>query len=181
MVHMSGAGPNVTIFTNGQSIEDQETQDAVNAAKAAGCKVESRKIVRLQRVEQGEIGLDVCLEDDEKVRLGFLADKPPTVANSQDMLVQSLGLEIGSDTLGSFIKRIAEPFGETSVKGCFVAGDLGTNAKQVTNAMLQGTMAGAGIATQLCTEAAAVALAKARAETLTAAEVESDDTTLCVR
>lgn len=182
MVHMSGAAkPRVTVFTNGQLADDPETREAVSAAEGAGCIFERREIAKLQRAGQGEIGLDVCLVDGERVRMGFLADKPPTVPTGQEMLVEGLGVEVGSDPMGSFIKRVAEPFGETSVKGCFAAGDMGTNAKQVTTAMLQGVMAGAGIATQLCTEAADLAISKARKGAQKEAEVEVVDTTLCVK
>ena len=160
---MSGAkNPNVTIFTNGALANDPEMKEAVNAAKGVGCIFETRKIAKFQRAPEGEIGLDVCLEDGERVRMGFLTDKPPTVPVGQKMLVEGLGVEVVSDPLGSFIKRVAEPFGETSVKGCFAPGDMGTNMKQVTTAMLHGAMASGGISMQLCAEAAELALAKVR-------------------
>ena len=161
LAHMSGAAnPNVTVFTNGPLSNDPELQEAVKAAELAGCVFESRKIAKLQRVSGAQIGVDVCFEDNEKVRLGFLFDKPPTVPVGQEMLVDGLGVEIGTDPFGSFVKRVGEPFGETNVKGCFVAGDLGTSMKQVTTAMLQGSFATGGLSMQLCAEAGELVLAK---------------------
>ena len=180
LVHLSGAAnPNVTIFTNGARGDSPELQEAVKAAKFAGCVLESRKIARLQQASDGQIGLDVCFDDNEKVHLGFLVDKPPTVPVGEKMLVEGLGVEVGTDLFGSFIKR-GEPFGETNVKGCFAAGDVGTSMKQVTTAMLHGGFAGAGISLQLCAEAGEFALSKVKKVNQKDVEVKNVDATSCV-
>ena len=181
LVHMSGiSSPKVTIFTNGELGNDPELQEAVNAAKFTGCVFDSRKVSEVQRASKGQIGLDVCFDNDEKARIGFLVDKPPTIPVGEEMLVQGLGVEVGTDPLGRFIKRVGEPFGETSVKGCFAAGDVGTSIKQVTTAMFQGGCAGAGISQQLCAEAAELALAKVRMVNQKDVEVKNVDATSCV-
>ena len=178
LVHMSGAADgNVNIFTDGPIAEDAELQEAVSAAKVAGCMFETRKIAKFQRALEGQTGLDVCFEGGEWSRVGFLADKPQTVPVGEKMLVEGLGVEIGTDPLGSFVKRVGEPFGETSVKGCFTAGDLGTNMKQVTTAMLHGTLASVGVSTQLCAEAAEEMLAKVRNVSKGKVQIEDVDTT----
>ena len=163
LVHMSGAeNPKVTIFTQGPlPSDDPELRSAAEAAKIAGCVFESRKVVKLERAPEGEEGLDVWFDDGYKSRMGFLADKPPTVPVGEKMLVEGLGVEIASDPLGSFVKR-TEPFGETSVKGCFAPGDMGTNWKQVTAAMMQGVTAAVGVSMQLCGDAAEEVLAKVK-------------------
>ena len=152
--HMSGTSPNVTIFTNGPLQSDPSLQEAAAAAKLAGCKFEYRKIRKLSRAPENEIGIDVHLEENHIIRLGFLADKPPTVAAGEQMLVDGLGIEIDRDWMGSFIKRVKEPFGETNVKGAFAPGDAGTNMKQTTTAVTHGVFAAVGVVQQLCGESA---------------------------
>lgn len=147
--------PNLTIFTNGPLPTDQDKPlaDAVSAAEFAGCKFEYRKVVKLTRLPAGddERGLDIHLADGDTIRLGFLADRPPTAVAGEQMLLDGLpGLEIERDWMGSYIKRVNEPFGETSIKGVFAPGDSGTNLKQVTVAMTQGTLAAVGVVQQVC-------------------------------
>ncbi|KAL2046710.1 hypothetical protein ABVK25_011624 [Lepraria finkii] len=159
--HLSGEKPNVTIFTNGPFGSDPALREAAKAAELAGCVFEESKIVKLDRLPDGQIGVDVRLEDGTVRRMGFLQDKPPTEAVGERMLVDGLEVEIAKDALGSFIKR-SEPFGETNVKGCFVVGDAGTSLKQVTVAVSQGILGAAGVSMQLCAAEAERALASVK-------------------
>lgn len=76
----------------------------------------------------------------------FLAHKPPTKLNGP--FAQQLALDLGP---GGDIK-ITPPFGTTSVKGVYAAGDCATPIKSVIQAMHMGTFAGVGIAHDLQAE-----------------------------
>ena len=172
--HLSGEKPNVTIFTNGPLGSDPALREAAKAAELAGCVFEERKIVKLDRLPDGQIGVDVRLEDGTVRRMGFLQDKPPTEAVGERMLVDGLEVEIAKDALGSFIKR-SEPFGETNVKGCFVVGDAGTSLKQVTVAVSQGILGAVGVSMQVCAAEAERALASVKQIEAEEVDVEKGD------
>ncbi|KAI6790451.1 hypothetical protein KC360_g5910 [Hortaea werneckii] len=145
--------PRVTIFANGKlEVKDDATCRALNIAKAKGAVVDERKIERFQHLPNGE-GMDIhFIDGEEPAHIGFLLDKPPTELNAAQ-IARSLGLEIQRDaTFGDEMLRRDEPFGESDVKGVFVAGDAGTPFKQVTTAMFHGTMAGVGVNMQLIAE-----------------------------
>ncbi|KAL9101635.1 MAG: hypothetical protein Q9163_003133 [Psora crenata] len=156
--HLGGEGADVTVFTNGPLPEDNALLEAVKAAESLGTRFETANIIKYERVPSPGIGIRVCLEDGRKISLGFLLDKPSTVPVGEEMLVEGLGVEIASDPLGRNIKK-NEPFGETSVKGCFVAGDAGSSLKHVTMAVTQGVGAAGGTQAQLCAEEAQDVLA----------------------
>ena len=142
--HLSGKKSNVTIFTNGPSSENPATKEALSAARSAGCVFDERLVVKLTRAPNEEQGVDVHFKDGRSLRTGFLVDKPPTEPVGQRMLVEGLGAEIIPSIFGHCVQR-NEPFGETNVKGCFVAGDAGTPMVQFTIAVAQGVMAAGGI------------------------------------
>ena len=174
-----GDKADVTVFTNGDLPHDDiPLQDAKKAAESLGIKFESRKIKAYERASAPDIGLDVCLEDGSKKRVAFIADKPPTVTVGEKMLVDGLGVEISNDPLGSYITR-HEPFGSTSVKGCFVAGDAGMSLKQVTMAVAHGVGAAAGAMRDLCTEEGEKALAAVKKADVEEVELPPTDVTLC--
>ena len=178
--HLSGDKPNVTIFTNGAHPEDTETKDAIAAARLAGCVLDSRIIDKLTRAPNDEKGVDIHFKTGGSKRMGFLVDKPPISPVGQEMLVDGLEVEIIPTMFGSCLKR-NEPFGETSVKGCFVAGDAGTPMTQVTIAVSQGVMAAAGISAQLCAEAGEKALASVKQVAVDEVEIAEEDATQCVK
>ncbi len=178
--HLSGDKPNVTIFTNGLVSEDPALKEAMNAARSAGCVVDERTIIKLTRALNGEKGVDVHFEDGESKRIGFLVDKPPTKPVGEQMLVDGLGVEIVPTKFGSCLKR-NEPFGETSVNGCFVAGDAGTPLTQVTFAVANGVAVAGGVSAQLCAEEAERALAAVQQIDVSEVEVLTKDTTQCLK
>lgn len=95
--------------------------------------IEERKIRRLETA--GHCGVNVVLEDGEKVYMGFLVHKPATMLVAED-LVNQLGIETEQNAMATMIKRV-EPWGATNVEGVFVAGDAGTFMTAVTIAMAQ--------------------------------------------
>ena len=179
IAHLSGDKSKVTFFTNGPLSTDSSLQEAVRAAKSVGCVFETRKIIKLDRAQDPAVGMDIQLEDGERKRVGFLVDKPPTEPVGAKMLVDGLGIEISSDWMGSFIKR-SEPFGETSCKGCFVAGDAGTSMKQITTAVSQGVGVAGGISMRLCAEEGEQALARVKGTRREEFKLEENDPTNCV-
>ncbi|TKA56766.1 hypothetical protein B0A49_12794 [Cryomyces minteri] len=143
---MSLSVPSITIFTNGSvNRSDKAVADALAVANAKGVTLDERKIAQLD--DAGDKGVDIVFEDGSRARAAFLVHKPPTGVVAAD-LVRELGVDIieGTDSL---VKR-NDPFGETNVKGVFVAGDAGTLLKQVMGGMAQGATAGAGIHNQRC-------------------------------
>jgi len=126
----------VTIFTDGPPSKDAAICQALEDATALDLKVEERKIKRLEPA--GELGVDVVLEDEEKVYMGFLVHKPVTTPVADD-IVESLGIEIEQSLMGKNIKS-SRPWCSTNVKGVFVAGDAGTPITNVLNAMASGKL-----------------------------------------
>ena len=178
--HLSGEKPNVTIFTNGPFPEDPATKEAMNAARSVGCVFDERIITKLTRAPKDEKGVDVHFRDGQNTRMGFLVDKPPTHPMGQQMMVDGIGVEIVPTMFGSCLKR-NEPFGETSVKGCFVAGDAGSPMTQVTLAVTQGVMVAGGVSTQLCAEEGERALTRVKRVAVDEVHVAEKDATQCLK
>lgn len=138
----------VTIFRNGSKERlDNGTEKALRVAKMKGAKVDDRRISRLVH-DPNQEGLQVVFEDGDSTLLGFLGHQPPTEVVAPD-LIEGLGVKILRDGRNGTLVKRNEPFGETNVKGVFVAGDAGTALKQFTTATMHGTFAGAGVAFQL--------------------------------
>ena len=148
--HLSGPSPKLTIFTNGKLSMDPSIQQSIEIAKARGCKIDQRIISRLERASGENIGMDIIFEDGERLRVGFLIDKPFTETVGREM-IESLGVEIASDPMGNFVKR-NEPFGETNIPGVFAVGDASMSMKHVTVAMSTGIAAAGGVSMQLVSE-----------------------------
>lgn len=125
----------VTIFSDGPiDASKTDMNDALEIARSSGCRIDERRIARL--VPSKAIGVNLEFQNGQKADVGLLVHKPPTALVSVAM-VQDLGVEIEQSPLGPIIKK-SEPFWETNVKGVFVAGDAGTQTKQVTIAMSSG-------------------------------------------
>ena len=145
--------PRVTIFSNGPISQDRTIQSALQTATALGATVDTRKISRLINNGDGDAdGIIIEFETGPSVTLGFLVHKPPTVNRAAD-LVEQLGLETVDESLGGHVK-VFDYFNETSLKGCFAAGDTMVMMKQVTVAMAEGVKAGAGVLKQIGEERA---------------------------
>ena len=173
--HQSTNNSAVTIFTDGPPSDDPAIQKGLDASKALEFIVEERKIKRLEAA--GDVGVNVVLEDGEKVYMGFLVHKPITTLVAED-LVDGLGIETEQSPMAKTIKR-HEPWGTTNVKGVYVAGDVGTPMTNVVGAMATGNIlsrssgsgivltastlgsfAAAAIAHELCDEDDEIALEK---------------------
>ncbi|KAE8155343.1 FAD/NAD(P)-binding domain-containing protein [Aspergillus avenaceus] len=143
MIHQMSAAP-LTIFLNGQSITKEEDRKALHVAKARGCKVDDRSIRRLSRnPTNGYIRIDFT--NGSQSEIGFLLHHP-SIMNRASALISELNLELVPE--GGHI-QVKNAVGETSVRGCFAAGDTATASKIVSVALAGGTMAGIGAARQL--------------------------------
>lgn len=149
--NLGGDPRKITVYTNGSLADDPKLREAISVAKALGCTIEIRTIIRLVRASHGESGVDVVFADGARQRVGFLVDKPLTEFVGRDMIVEGLGVEVIHDSTGTNLKR-SDPFGESNVKGVFVAGDAGAVLKHVTLATTTGVAAAGGISFQLCSE-----------------------------
>lgn len=142
--------PEVAILSNGPmdvGSVDEATRRALDIAKAKGATIDQRRIRKLVHLPDGE-GIGVEFEVGDSVKIGFLQHTPPTAIRAPE-LAEGLGVEIVPDVMGGRMLKRSEPFGETNVKGVFVAGDVGTLMKQFTFAMAQGVSAGGGVCIQL--------------------------------
>ncbi|KAJ5471183.1 FAD-dependent pyridine nucleotide-disulfide oxidoreductase [Penicillium desertorum] len=142
----------VTIYSNGPLSSDTSVQKALRTASASGVKIDERPIRRL--MNQGDtIGIE--FDDTQIITLGMLLHKPPTINRSQN-LIDQLGLAKMEQSAGVMVNPL---FCESSLPGCFVAGDGGQLLKQVAVAMGTGVRAASGVSFQLCNEEGARALA----------------------
>ncbi|RAL08515.1 FAD/NAD(P)-binding domain-containing protein [Aspergillus homomorphus CBS 101889] len=130
--HMSSAS--VTIFLNGQSPDNEKDKEALRVATARGCKVDDRLIRRLSR-DPANDGIIVEFVDGAQSRIGYLLHHPPTV-NRASGLISRLGLQLVQQGVHVQIN----PEGETSVRGCFAAGDTATQWKIVSVALADGSV-----------------------------------------
>lgn len=129
--------PDLTIFSNGPVSQDAAVQNALRTALASGAKLDERKVKKLINNGPGpEKGISVGFEDGSSVRLGMLLHRPPT-RNRAQKLIEQLGLKTRE---GSGEVEIDPVFGETSVKGCFSAGDTAELVKQVAVSMGAGEL-----------------------------------------
>ena len=137
--------PGVTIFGNGKlNPPDDQTKTALQEAKERGAKVDERKIAKLVQLEERN-GMEIHFEDGSSTRIGFLAHKPVTHVNGRH-IAEGLGVEVVPDGMGGDMFRRSEPFGESNVKGVYVAGDAGVMIKAFVFAMGHGVSAGVGVA-----------------------------------
>ncbi|KAJ4224620.1 hypothetical protein NW757_014319 [Fusarium falciforme] len=106
---------------------------------------DDREIASLALGAEGS-GITITFADGSSVQEAFLAHKPPTKLNGP--FAEQLGVELAPD--GDI--KVTPPFGATSVKGVYAAGDCATPRKNVIQAMQMGTFAAVGIAHDLQAE-----------------------------
>ncbi|KAF1988117.1 FAD/NAD(P)-binding domain-containing protein [Aulographum hederae CBS 113979] len=141
----------VTIFSNGPVSAATDIQSALAKAKARGVKIDERKIKRF--VDEGkapERGITIEFEEGECVSLGMLLHKPPTV-NVGQALIEQMSLETRPKETGGEVE-VKDMFQQTSLRGCFVAGDTASAMKSVVTAAAQGVAAAGGVNHQLCAD-----------------------------
>ncbi|KAF1735281.1 putative thioredoxin reductase [Beauveria bassiana] len=111
----------------------------------AAITTDDREIASLALGPQGS-GITITFADGSSVQEAFLVHRPPTKLNGP--FTAQLGVEL---TPAGDVK-VTPPFGATSVKGVYAAGDCATPMKNAMQAMHMGTFAGVGIAHDLQAE-----------------------------
>lgn len=131
----------VTIYTNGNDLSAQQLEVAIGPE--APVSVDSRPISRFV-LGANETGVTIHFEDGATKDEAFLAHKPTSRLKSS-FLAEQLGLELGP--MGDL--KISPPFGETTVGGCFAAGDNSSLLKTSPNAVNAGANSAAGVASHV--------------------------------
>jgi thioredoxin reductase len=126
----------VTIYTHGNDKVQQELQAAVGSK--AAITFDSRIIKGFSMPDDNSY-ITLTFEDGSTKDEAFLATKPKCVLRSKK-LAEDLGLEL---TPQGDIK-CTPPLGETSLTGCFAAGDSGHQFKSIPGAIHGGSNAAAG-------------------------------------
>lgn len=126
----------VTIYTNNNHALGAKLCSEI---QSRGIKVDERPVARLSMVGSGsQVRLDFA-NGSPPATEAFIASHPWVEQRAGDLVVQ-LGLELNE---GGVIK-VTAPYNETSVKGCFAAGDAATAMTIVVEAIQMGLMAGVG-------------------------------------
>ncbi|CAI6097772.1 unnamed protein product [Clonostachys chloroleuca] len=133
----------VNLYTNGNEKLAASLPAHIKSSKIV---LDPRPIESLSLVDGGP-QVRVNFADGTSRVEGFIVSHP-TVEQRAKYLTEQLGLE--TTPLGHVV--VEEPFKETSVKGCFAAGDMATPVSAVTQAMHMGTFAAIGTVSQLQAE-----------------------------
>jgi thioredoxin reductase len=134
----------VTIYTNGN---DSLHTEASSLFKSPKVTTDNRKIESYALKGDGP-AMTITFEDGSSKDEGFCVNQPKMAQRGP--FAEQLGLEMGE---GGLDIKAVPPFFETSVKGCFAAGDAATPMKSVLQAMYMGGLGGAGMVMQLGAEA----------------------------
>lgn len=130
----------VTVYTPGSTSIAETIQPLV---QKKGILVDARRIAKLIKSPTGA-NVTIVFEDASQVTHGFLVHKPKVILDVT--YAEALGLELAPS--GTELK-VTTPFNETTVKGCFVVGDMASPAKVVVAGLSSGTFAAAGVVMQL--------------------------------
>lgn len=131
----------VTIYTNGSTARAEAFKAAT--VQKEPFKTDSRRIRKFELGPTGS-GVLITFEDGSTRAEGFLAHKPIMRLRS-GTIAEQLGLE----TTPQGDIKVIPPFGETSVPGCFAAGDNSSTYKMVSNAIHAGALAASGVASHV--------------------------------
>ncbi|CAI6237990.1 unnamed protein product [Periconia digitata] len=131
----------VTIYTNGSTKRAESF--AAATVENEPFKVDSRRIAKFELGPTGS-GVLITFEDGSTRAEGFLAHKP-IMKLRNTYLAEQLGLE----TTPTGDIKVIPPFGETSVPGCFAAGDNSSTFKMISNAIHAGALAASGVASHV--------------------------------
>ncbi|KAJ4320399.1 hypothetical protein N0V84_005893 [Fusarium piperis] len=129
----------VTVYSNGNESILEGVRAKLHSSKI---NYDNRIVKSFQLVDNGP-AVKITFEDGSSKVEGFVASHPNVVQTAP--FAEQLGLEMQPS--GEI--KVEQPFYETSVKGCFAAGDAATMMRSVLQAMAMGGFAGTGAATQL--------------------------------
>ncbi|KAM0427586.1 hypothetical protein ACHAPT_007547 [Fusarium lateritium] len=129
----------VTVYSNGNESLIEGVRTKLHSSKI---NYDNRVIKSFQLVDDGP-AVRITFEDGSSKVEGFVVNHPNVVQTAP--FAEQLGLEMQPS--GEI--KVEQPFNETSVKGCFAAGDAATMMRSALQAMAMGGFAGIGAATQL--------------------------------
>lgn len=118
----------ITVFTNGADLDEPNMGKELRDACVRGCVIDQRTIHRFSKAPNGE-GLQLHFDDGTSQMLGFLIHHPRSISRAQHLFDQ-LGIEPFS--LQESFPQPQLPFGQLSVPGAFMAGDVATPFNIVT-------------------------------------------------
>lgn len=130
----------VTIYTNQNDALAAEVKPLIRSSKIT---YEDRKTTKLELQNGTGPGVIVHFADGTSKAEAFVANHP--LVEQSAPFAEQLGLEMSPT--GDIV--VTPPFNETSVKGCFAAGDAASMMKAASQAISMGTFAGTGLAAQL--------------------------------
>ncbi|KAI0817181.1 FAD/NAD(P)-binding domain-containing protein [Xylaria sp. FL0064] len=131
----------VTIYTHGNAASAAEIQKAIGPM--APFTVDSRRITKFE-LGANELGITIHFEDGSSKKEAFLGHKPKSALKSSFLAEQ---LDLGITAQGDL--EVKPPFGETTLGGCFAAGDNSSFLKITPNAVNAGANSAAGVASHV--------------------------------
>ncbi|XDG05271.1 hypothetical protein ABKA04_004886 [Annulohypoxylon sp. FPYF3050] len=131
----------VTIYTNGDTSKIDDFKAAIGPT--APFTVDGRRITKFA-LGPNQLGITITFEDGTTKDEAFLGHKPLSKLKS-DFLAKQLGLELTPQ--GDL--KVSPPFGETTLSGCFAAGDNSSFLKTTPNAVNSGANSAAGVASHV--------------------------------
>lgn len=137
----------VVVYTNGSEELAQQVQELVKNNPKITTDTRPIEALIKESDADGEPGIKLGASDSapaETVSHRFFVHAPDALANVS--FAKSLGLELSPN--GAEIKTTA-PFNATNVPGCYAVGDVGSPLKAVSQAMALGSVAAAGVTTNL--------------------------------
>jgi pyruvate/2-oxoglutarate dehydrogenase complex dihydrolipoamide dehydrogenase (E3) component len=134
----------VVIYTNG-SEEVKETLERALTETILDVKVDSRKIIRVQKLDiNSNERLAVHFADGSKDVLGFMVHVPNFEVNIPKDWMDNLGLELDD------MKNLkVDGMGQTTSPGIMAAGDGSAMMKTVSRAIFEGNIAGGRVVHEL--------------------------------
>ncbi|KAL9942902.1 hypothetical protein D7B24_004759 [Verticillium nonalfalfae] len=133
------------IYSSNNPAVQTAITDLLDQSTTADITTDDREIISLALGAEG-CGITITFADGSSVQEAFLVHRPATKLNGP--FAEQLGVELSP---GGDIK-VTPPFGATSVKGVYAAGDCATPMKNAMQAMQMGTFAGVGLAHDLQAE-----------------------------
>ncbi|KAM0533194.1 hypothetical protein ACHAP6_006893 [Verticillium nonalfalfae] len=133
------------IYSSNNPAVQTAITDLLDQSTTADITTDDREIISLALGAEG-CGITITFADGSSVQEAFLVHRPATKLNGP--FAEQLGVELSP---GGDIK-VTPPFGATSVKGVYAAGDCATPMKNAMQAMQMGAFAGVGLAHDLQAE-----------------------------
>lgn len=127
----------LTIFTNGAPyLVDPDARQPLDIAVARGANIDGRAIKLISQIPDGT-GVRLCFHDGEDKDVRMLLSSPKSI-NRAASLVEELGLETQPGSRGLVVSKSS--MGESSLRGCFVAGDASSSVPKIVPTALASGM-----------------------------------------